>query len=142
MVMYKHKAGFTLIELMLVVVVIGILAAIAFPAYQDYLVRARLEDGKSKALEVAQRLERYYSEQLTYVTDLSKLGYSTSASVASDGGHYLITVTANDNSNIKSSFKVIATPQGRQATKDSKCGILYMTSDNVRSTQKGGSSCW
>lgn len=139
--MYRTKAGFTLIELMIVIAVMGILAGIAIPAYQKYLVRARLEDGKAKVSEVAQRLERYYSEQLTYVTDLKTLGYSTST-VKSDQGHYEISVAANDSSNIKSSFKITATPQGSQATADTICGNLYLTSDNVRSTDKGGASCW
>lgn len=134
--------GFTLIELMIVVVIVGIIMAIALPAYQDSLTRGRREDGKAKMAEVAQKLERYYSEKLTFTTELTKLGYASDASVASDRGNYTITVAANASSTIASSFKITATPVGVQASKDTLCGKLYLTSDNVRSADGTGNTCW
>lgn len=134
--------GFTLIELMMAVAVVGIIMAIALPAYQDSLTRGRREDGKAKASEVAQKLERFYSENLTFTTDLTKLGYASATSVASDRGYYTIAVAANDSSTIASSFKITATPTGVQASKDTLCRKLYLTSDNVRTAEGTGNTCW
>lgn len=140
--MRATQRGFTLIELMIVVVIIGIILAVALPAYQDSLTRGRREDGKAKMAEVAQKLERYYSEKLTFTTELTKLGYPADASVASDRGYYTIAVAANDSSTIASSFKITATPTGVQATKDTLCKKLYLTSDNVRTAEGTGNTCW
>lgn len=136
------QRGFSLMELMIVVVVIGILVAIALPAYQDSLTRGRREDGKAKMSEVAQKLERYYSEKLTFTSDLTKLGYATDVSVASDRGYYTITIAANDGSTLASSFKITGTPTGVQASKDTLCRKLYLTSDNVRTAEGTGNNCW
>lgn len=136
-----HKAhGFSLIELMIVVVIIGVLAAVAIPAYQNYLTKGRREDGKAKIMEVAQRLERYYSERLTYVTNATSLGYSA-ATVTSDKGNYVLTITASA-AGIGSGYRITAVPQGIQLAKDTACGNLIYNSDNTRSVSGTGTNCW
>ena len=60
------KNGFTLIEIMIVVAVIGILAAIAFPSYSRYVDRSAIADGKSLLLSAAQQMERCFTRENTY----------------------------------------------------------------------------
>ena len=59
--------GFSLIELLIVIAIIGILAGIAYPNYQEYVARARRADAKTVLLENAQFLERFYTQNGTYV---------------------------------------------------------------------------
>lgn len=62
-----RQRGFTLIELMVVIVIIGILAAIAWPMYQEYVRSAKRAEVKAALLEAAQALERHYSLNSTYL---------------------------------------------------------------------------
>ena len=64
----RHAAGFTLIELMIVVAVIAILGAIAYPSYQDYVRKGKRAEGRAALLRTAQLLERWYSDKSTYAT--------------------------------------------------------------------------
>jgi type IV pilus assembly protein PilE len=66
--MLKRQGGFTLIELMITVAVIGILAAIAFPSYQDSVRKSRRTDGKNALTQAVANMERYYTENNTYAT--------------------------------------------------------------------------
>jgi type IV pilus assembly protein PilE len=65
--MRKNKLGFTLIELMITVAVLGVLAAIAIPNYQQYIIRGNRADAKAILMEAAQYMERYYTTNNTYV---------------------------------------------------------------------------
>lgn len=71
----RNKHGFTLIELMIVVAVVGILAAIAYPSYIDHVRKARRVDAKAALTEVAQKLEAFYARNASYTTDLTGIGY-------------------------------------------------------------------
>jgi prepilin-type N-terminal cleavage/methylation domain-containing protein len=68
-----HGAGFTLMELLIAVAVIALLAAIALPAYQDQLLKARRSEGKTALLKALQLEERHYTSNGTYIADLGPL---------------------------------------------------------------------
>jgi type IV pilus assembly protein PilE len=118
--------GFTLIELMVVVAIVGILAAVAYPAYTDSVLKGKRTSAKARMTEVAGRLQQFYSEQTSaasYTTDLSKLGYSST--LLSESKSHAITVEAGATG-IASSYKILATPT--PAGSDPKCGVLSLDS--------------
>ena len=74
--------GFTLVEMMIVVAIIGILSAIAFPSYSKYIMRGRRADAQAFLLDVAQRQQQYLLDARTYAGTLTDLTLSPPASVA------------------------------------------------------------
>jgi type IV pilus assembly protein PilE len=131
-----RQDGFTLIELMIVVVIIGVLAAIALASYDYATVKSRRSAAAACLLDSAQFLERFHTTNLTYVGG-SVAGrpcqgdLTNSYTFASSG----LTVSA---------YTVTATAQGRQATKDAKCRVLSINQAGVKSVTGGGSvsQCW
>lgn len=136
----RRSRGFTLLELMIVVAIILILAAIALPIYSQYGYRARRPDGQNLLLSIANAEERYYATNNKYglVTDV---GYSTDPA-PSEKDYYTATVEVTGTSS--SAFTAIATPVtgGDQAKDD--CGALSITDTGVKTstgTTTNG-TCW
>ncbi len=94
----KHK-GFTLIELMIAAAIIAIIAAIAYPSYQDSVRKSRRVDAKAALLNAAQVLERCYTEKSTYK------GAGCATTFTTENGYYTIAATINDRD-----FTLTATP--------------------------------
>ena len=90
-------SGITLMELMIVVVIVGIMAAIAYPNYRDFAARAQRNEAKAILLEIAQNQERFYLQNSTYGS-LSQLGYAGDT-ITTDTGSYSVTVIGPDASN-------------------------------------------
>lgn len=82
-------AGFTLIELMITVVIVGILAAIAIPGYQDYLRKSRRADGKAALLRIQLQQEKWRAGHMSYSSDLAEVGVGAS----STDGHYTLSLS-------------------------------------------------
>lgn len=96
--------GFTLLELMIVVAIIGVLAAVAIPAYQDYVRRSALPEGTSAMATLRIKLEQYYQDNRKYGTsncgeDTLPIGvvgkFTLSCTLGTDGQSYVITATGS-----------------------------------------------
>lgn len=140
--------GFSLIELMIVIVIASILVSIAYPSYRQYINRARRSDGQSALLDLASKLERYYSEEHTYASATINTGSNTdiaSSNTSPDGWYDLTISQAN-----ASSYTLQATPRNEQARADTLCQSLTLNSlgDKGISAGPGGSptgnedNCW
>lgn len=136
----KKRAGFTLIELMVAVAVIGILAAIAFPSYQDYIRRSKRAAAKAVLSDLANRQQAYLNDKRAYAGSLSALVPSFSAP-SEIGSDYQFAVTA-DNTASPPTFSVTATPISSTMLAD-KCGTS--ASIPLALSQAGGrtpAGCW
>ena len=90
----KKQQGFTLIELMIVVAIIGILAAIAIPAYQDYTIRAQVSEGLNLAAGAKSAITEYFQDRGVLPGSNAEAGISAPASIA---GNYASSVTVAAN---------------------------------------------
>ena len=114
----NRQHGFSLIEIMIVIAIISILIAIAAPNYSNYVNQARRNEGITSLLEMMQQQERYFTEQLTYVTDLTLLGYTVDGSgkMATENSHYLISAElCAGMATADNCVTLTAEPQGIQA---------------------------
>jgi type IV pilus assembly protein PilA len=87
----KVQKGFTLIELMIVVAIIGILAAIAIPAYQDYVIRSQVSEGLTLASSVKTSVAEYFADRGTWPVDIGDLGITEAPS-----GKYVTGITVTN----------------------------------------------
>lgn len=142
--MNRRNAGFTLIELMVTVAIVGILAMIAIPSYRDHILRTRRAEARKELLALAAAEERFYTNCNAFATDLTKkqtdctgLG-RPAAPVPSENGYYEISLVGT-----ATTYTLTATPVGAQK-KDTGCTTLTLTDSGTKgftgnSTLK---SCW
>lgn len=136
--MIKKQKGFTLIELVVTVLIVGILGSIAYSSYSKSVLKGNRTDAKTSLLQVMQTEERYFSEQNTYTTNLTALGLSASPLTTSNG-YYQVSAAASA-SGLTSGITLTATPLGNQ-TKD-VCGSFILNSLGQKSTSSNTSGCW
>jgi len=134
--------GFTLIELMIVVAIIGILAAIAYPSYTEQVRKTRRADCAGELVGLGNAMERFFTENGTYLGASvgGNAGDIYPAQCPIDGGTaYYNLAIANQTA---STFTIQAVPTGPQAA--DKCGTLTYTSTGVKgnSAGLGLEECW
>jgi len=106
--MHKTQQGFTLIELMIVVAIIGILAAIAIPAYQDYTIRSQVSEGLSLMGGAKNAVADFWAEKGTFPGSNASAGVTAAASITGNyvtgvavGANGVITATYGNDANAK-----------------------------------------
>ncbi len=114
----RYSDGFTLTEIMIVVVVISILAAIAYPSYIDSIRKARRSDAVSELMKVAQKMEVFYARNAAYTQDLTLLGYDNVDynDILSDSGTvtYRMNIIATGGCDFSNCYTIQAQSQNDQ----------------------------
>jgi type IV pilus assembly protein PilE len=146
-----RAAGFTLIELMIVVVIVAVLLIVAIPTYLSQIRESRRTEARNYLVELASREERYYATQNAYTSTASNLGYAGFGSGNPVGGgyYYISAPTVPDPNNASQpSFSLTALPvTGKGQDKDSYCASFTVESNGKRTALNSGgtddsSYCW
>ena len=130
----KKNYGFTLIELMITVAIVGILAAVAYPSYTDFVTRSNRSEGQRELLRLANLQEQLYVDTRAYTTDMTNLGMKADPYVT-ETGNYSIDAVVNGTT-----FTLTATAKGNQLSNDTDCTTLTINELGERDGETD--ICW
>jgi type IV pilus assembly protein PilE len=140
----RRSRGVTLIELMVVVFIIGVLAAIAMPSYRQYTLRTHRTEAKSALMQLAANQERFYLQNNQYSLDPAALGFT--ASQSENGVYDLAIATVNG---VTLDYVATATPNpagganGINQSPDAQCATFTIDAQGRRTaTPDGRGDCW
>lgn len=128
-------SGFTFIELIIVVAIVSILAAVAVPAYNNYVIEGRRAEGKAFAMDIAARQERHYTQFGEYTNKFSELGMTTNTS---ENNLYNARLQTSSGG---SSFTIRVVP----LFADKECGMIQLKNTGERKNIQGSGTdeeCW
>jgi type IV pilus assembly protein PilE len=131
----NKNTGFTLIELMIVVAIIGIISAIAYPSYDDYMKKSRRSDAKVGLTAMADKQERFYLQNNTYTNNTANVG-----GTATDENWYVLSIDSADvNGFALTATAVAGGPQATDTTTSAgNCTVLTLDSTGARTP----TACW
>jgi type IV pilus assembly protein PilE len=144
----RKQKGVTLLELMVVVAIIGIISAIAYPSYTQFVVKSKRATGSGMLLQIADRQQQYFLDNKRFATKFSSLGYASDDMMINDDGMIVSASNARRTYKIALSgataaaYTIEAAPQLGQATNDTDCGTITLTSAGIKGQTGTGENCW
>lgn len=133
----KGQGGFTLIELLVTVIIVAILAAIALPAYQDQVRKARRADAYDGLLHVQNLQEKWRASNSTYSNSLADLGFGDAVSRQ---GYYTLTVEGGNATDF--TVRAVATDKGGQSGDAGCTAIVLVVDTGSPRGSRTPSDCW
>ena len=134
-----RQSGFTLIEVMIVVAIIAVLAAIAVPSYRDSVLKSRRADALALSAQTQAIMERCYAQNFTYAT--ASCPAITSTTIASQGGFYALKIS----NATATTYTLTLTPTGSQVS-DKKCASMIVDQASQKSATDTSAvsqpDCW
>ena len=149
--MYKKsnkQRGMTLIELMVVVAIVAIVFAIAFPSYDRYVTRTKRTVGQNILLQVADRQQQFFMDNKRFAADLTNLGFTANPFVVDDTGAATVAgdvdaVYSVTLANVTATtWTATAAPLHGQLSRDTSCGSLSITQAGTKDKTGAGDNCW
>lgn len=143
---HQTSAGVTLLELLVVVVIVGILAAIAVPSYRNYVLRAQRSDATATLLRIAAAQEKFYLQNNTYTTTFGTGGLNLGATNASEHGWYTVAIAKNPE--LTQGFTATATaPSTSPQYRDTECREFSINEAGQRGAKNAAGTvntdvCW
>jgi len=136
---YRSQNGFTLIELMITVVIISILASIAYPSYQEFVKRGNRTEGQAFLSEVAARQERYFAQNNEYTDDVDKLKLKNGST--SETGKYELSIVIDEDADADDGGYTLT---AEEQFNDDACGNLTLTATGIKGVtgSKAAADCW
>lgn len=143
-----RQSGITLLELMVVVAIIAIVSAFAFPSYIQYSVNTKRAVATSTLLQIAERQQQFFIDNKQFTNDLTDLGFAADPLVIADTG--VVTAAGNSDavysiglSNVAATtYTITAAPLHGQASRDTHCASLTLDQSGARASSAGGADCW
>lgn len=141
----KSSTGFTLIEVMIVVAIVGILAAVAYPSYQEHVRKAKRADAQAALMELSQFMERHYTSNGRYLKTDGDAPDLPFGEAPKDGGSKSYDLAFEAGSPTANSYVLEAIPTGSMA--NDSCGTLTLSNTGAKGLkdQEAGtttSDCW
>ena len=136
----SDQRGMTLLELMVVIAIVGILAAIAMPAFNNQVMKARRADARNALFDWQLRQAEYFADNLSYA-NVSTINGSGGNTVDSGEGYYDVPAT----SSISSAFEMTATPKsGTTQASDSECASYFCINQDgpLYTGSCAAQACW
>jgi type IV pilus assembly protein PilE len=146
--MKKLQYGVTLLELMIVVAIVAILSAAAFPSYMQYVVSTKRTVATSALLQIADRQQQFFMDNKQFTNDLTNLGFAANPLVLADDGNSVAAADADAVYSISLSnvavttYTITAAPLHGQASRDTDCASLTLNQAGARGNSGGGDDCW
>ncbi len=138
----RPHSGFTLIELVIVITIIGLIAAIAYPSYLSQVMKSRRSDATSSLMNAVSNQEQYLLDHKQYTNDMTLLGYDANPYITPEG-MYSIAV-AITGCGVSPCYKFTATPvSGKPQAGDAKCASFIIDSTGAKTaTGSTPNKCW